>query len=147
MRINNIVRSVGPTVEIPQELIDQLESKVVPDKSKPSFGYHWRAKDLWKKGKLPSVTHDVSGRKLTMKNVTIDHYVPHSKGGKTEDGNLMLATKEFNQLRGNRPLSDFVTPQQVYKYLEQWVDVIVEGFNGNKYIKELLSSFSKNNNK
>lgn len=144
MRINVAVRNLGPTVDIPQEVIDQLEHDTPTTKSQPSFGYHWRAKDLWKKGKFPTVTHDVSGRKLTIKNVTIDHFIPHSKGGTTEDGNLMLATKEFNQLRGNRPLTDFVTPQQIFKYLEQWVDVVAEGFNGNKYIKALLSSLSKN---
>ena len=149
MRINKVityqVTSKNPNVDIglPQEIIDQLEGNDHhPPKPQPTFGYKWKAKALYKKGKLPTVKYDVSGRKLTSKNATIDHVVPHSKGGKTEDGNLMLATKEFNQLRGNKPLLEFITYEGLLKYVEQFIDVFVDGFNGNKYVKELLNTIN-----
>ena len=131
--------------DIPQEILDQLEGNDhhKPKPGEPTFGYKWKVKKLYQKGKLPTVQYDISGRKLTKKNVTIDHVNPHSKGGRTEDDNLMLATKEFNQLRGNAPIWDFVTYEGLLKYIEQFIDVFVDGFNGNKYIKSLLKTFEK----
>lgn len=103
-----------------------------------SFGYKWNVKSAFKKGKLPSVKVDASGRKLTADNATVDHIIPHSKGGKTTDNNLMIATKEFNNLRGDKPLTDFITAKGLARYLKQFADVIVDGFNGNEYIKAVL---------
>ena len=71
-----------------------------------SFGYNNQLKTLYKKGKLPTVQYDISGRKLTKKNVTLDHVIPKSKGGKSIQENYMLATAEFNHLRGNKPLKE-----------------------------------------
>lgn len=143
MKINCIQRRVEP-IEIPQELIDQLEGNNYSPQKQITFGYHWKVKDLYKKGKLPMVKYDAGGNRLSVKNVSIDHYVPFSKGGKTEDANLMLATKEFNQRRGDKPLEWFTTPANVYRYLEQFVGVVVDGFNGNKYVKSLLKTLERN---
>ena len=57
----------------------------------------------------------------------------------------MLATYEFNQLRGNKPLNDFMTKPNLVRYLSQFMDVFVDGFNGNKYIKGLLKTLDKAN--
>ena len=109
----------------------------------PTFGYKWHVKTKYLKGQLPTVKVDVSGRKLTPKNVSNDHIVPHSKGGKTVDENLMLATKEFNQLRGNKPLKDFITAKGLANYLSQFIDVKVGEFDGNKYIQAILKTLRK----
>ena len=108
-----------------------------------SFQYKWNVKSAFKKGKLPSVKVDASGRKLTVNNATVDHIIPHSKGGRTRDDNLMLATKEFNQLRGNKPLGDFITVKGFAKHLAQYIDVRVGDFDGNEYILNVLRKVAK----
>lgn len=110
-----------------------------------TFGYNNELKTLFKKGKLPSVKYDVTGRRLTKKNATLDHVIPRSKGGKSVTENFMLATAEFNQIRGNKPLKDFLTVEGFSRYINQFIDVVVDGFNGNKYIKGLLNTLDKAN--
>lgn len=110
-----------------------------------NFGYNNQLKTLFKKGKLPSVRYDVSGRELTKKNVTLDHVIPKSKGGRSIQENYMLATAEFNHLRGNDPLKNHMTNSNLVRYLNQFIDVVVDGFNGNKYIKGLLETLDRAN--
>ena len=107
------------------------------------FGYKNQLKTLFKKGKLPSVQFDLLGSRLTKKNVTLDHVIPHSKGGPSITSNFMLATADFNHLRGARPLSDFLFGNNLQKYIDQFVDVRVDGFSGNEYIKSLLGTLEK----
>ena len=109
------------------------------------FGYNNQLKTLFKKGKLPTVQYDISGRKLTKKNVTLDHIIPKSKGGKSIQENYMLATAEFNHMRGNTPLRDFMTNENLVKYLSQFIDIVVDNFCGNKYIKGVLGTLEKAN--
>lgn len=109
----------------------------------PTFGYKWRVKTMWLKGKLPKVKYDVSGRKLTKKNISNDHIVPHSKGGRTCDENLMLATKEFNQLRGDKSLNEFITAKGLAKYLSQFANTKVDDFDGDVYIKQIVNTIRK----
>lgn len=116
--------------------------KIQPTTS-PSFQYKWKVKSAFKKGLLPSVKVDVSGRKLTRDNATVDHIIPHSKGGRTADDNLMLASKEFNNLRGDRPLTDFITAKGLARYLEQFTDIKLQDFNGNEYINSVLKRIGK----
>lgn len=107
------------------------------------FGYKNQLKTLFKKGKLPSVQFDLLGCKLTKKNVTLDHVIPHSKGGPSVTNNFMLATADFNQERGIRPLSDFFIDGNLKRYLDQFIDVRVDSFVGNDYIKGLLETLEK----
>ena len=108
-----------------------------------SFGYSNQLKTLYKKGKLPTVQYDISGRKLTKKNATLDHVIPKSKGGKSVQENYMLATAEFNHLRGNKPIKDFMTNNGLVKYLSQFLGVFVDGFSGDKYVKGLLKTLEE----
>lgn len=48
----------------------------------------------------------------TMKDVTIDHYVPASKGGIDELENYRLAHKECNQMKGNMTPEEFANYQK-----------------------------------
>lgn len=110
-----------------------------------SFGYSNQLKTLFKKGKLPTVKYDISGRRLTKKNVTLDHVIPKSKGGTNTQDNYMLATEEFNHLRGNKPLDNFMTKRNLIRYLSQFMDIFVDGFDGNKYVKGLLKTLDRAN--
>lgn len=109
--------------------------------NQPTFeGYNWRVKKLFDQGKLPTVKHDISGRKLTKGNRTLDHVTPKSKGGKVTDENAMLATAEFNSLRGNRDIKDFITTENFAQWVKEWIDINVDGFNGAKYVKGIIKT-------
>ena len=103
-----------------------------------SFGYTHKLKTLYKKGKLPSVKYGFYGDELTPKSVTLEHLQCISKGGKTELDNLVLASANKNQERGNSPLFSMLNWKYAGQYLEQFRDVVVDGFNGNAYIQAVL---------
>ena len=116
------------------------------EKNPVSFGYSNILKSLYKKGKLPTVIYDAFGAKLSVDNVSLDHIIPKSEGGASKTANYMLATQYWNHLRGSRPLSGFLTQENLQRYLDQFVDVVVDGFNGNKYIKDVLKTLEKARN-
>ena len=103
-----------------------------------TFGYSNILKTLYKKGKLPSVKYGFYGDELTKKTVTLEHLKPRSKGGKTELKNLVLASANKNQERAARPLSEMLNWECVGKYLEQFRNVQIDDFNGNRYIQMIL---------
>lgn len=105
--------------------------------SSVSFGYSHKLKTLYKQGKLPSVVDGFYGGKLTVDTVTLEHLKPHSKGGRTSLENLVLATANNNHRRGNKPLQEFLNPEAMEKYLEQFKGVKVKNFDGNKYIEKI----------
>ena len=69
-----------------------------------TFGYSHKLKTLYKQGKLPTVKYGFYGGELTKDIVSLEHLQPHSKGGKTVLNNLVLATIENNNRRGNKSL-------------------------------------------
>lgn len=105
----------------------------------PSFGYSSPLKDLYRNGKLP-VKYGFYGDKLTKANVSLEHLLPYSKGGKTNLDNLVLSTKQNNFKRGNQPLSRFINFDNVERYLNQFVNVKIKNFNGNEYIQNILKT-------
>ena len=115
------------------------------EQPQPSFTYSNKIKTLFKKGLLPTVQVDAAGNELTKKNVTLDHVIPKSKGGKSCTGNYMLATRKFNWARGNDPLLKWTTPEGLIRYLNQFIGVKVKGFIGNEYIAEILKTLEKAN--
>lgn len=109
--------------------------------NQPSFGYHNIIKTLYKKGKL-SVNYGFYGDRLTKKNVTLEHLLPISQGGKTELSNLVLSSANKNQERGVRPLKEMLEWDKVGKYLEQFRDVKIKDFDGNDYIQKILNTIN-----
>lgn len=108
-----------------------------------NFGYSNIIKTLYKQGKLPSVKHGFYGDELTKANVSLEHLRPKSKRGKTELCNLVLATRNNNHRRGVRPLKEVINPEIVEQYLNQFKGVIVDDFNGNKYIEMIQRTLRK----
>lgn len=50
-----------------------------------SFGYRNRLKTEWLKGNIPELMHDFyDGSLLNADTVTLEHVLPHSKGGKND---------------------------------------------------------------
>lgn len=105
----------------------------------PTFGYSNQLKTLYRKGKLP-VKYGFYGDRLTQKNVSLEHLLPHSKGGKTELSNLVLATKENNNNRGTEPIKNYITPKNLTRYLKQFIGIKLKDFNGNEYIAQILKT-------
>lgn len=66
------------------------------------------ALDLWGLAKRQRLLCPVSGRKLSNRNISIDHIVPLSKGGTHDISNLRLTIKEINYARINMSDADFI---------------------------------------
>ena len=105
----------------------------------PTFQYNSPLKTLYRKGELP-VKYGFYGDILTQKNVSLEHLKPHSQGGKTELSNLVLASKQKNQARGNADIRNFANKETIIKYLSQFIDVKIKDFDGNKYINGIIKT-------
>lgn len=113
--------------------------RIEPIQTQPTFGYNHPLKSLYKSGQL-NLKYGFYGGKLTKKNVTLEHLKPHSKGGKTELNNLVLATRENNNARGNDYIGNYLSEQNVFRYLKQFINVKLQNFDGNKYIQMVLTT-------
>lgn len=107
---------------------------------RPSFGYSHALKTAWKKGQIPQVKKGFYGEKLTKKNVSLEHLKPISQGGKTQWQNLVLADNKINNARGDKPLSEFINYKAMGEYLEQFKNIKIKGFDGNRYIAMILET-------
>lgn len=106
----------------------------------PNFEYNSPLKTLWRKGQLKTVKYGFYGDKLTQKNVSLEHLKAHSKGGKTNLANLVLASKEKNNARGNDAIDDYLDIKNMIRYLKQFKDIKLKDFDGNKYIASILAT-------
>lgn len=97
-------------------------------------------KKEWLKGNLPTVQKGIYGGILTKDNISLEHVNCKCFGGKTKTFNLALATQEFNNLRGNKPLKYFLDKDVFIQYLEQFKNVDLPNFNGIEYIKGLIKT-------
>lgn len=114
-----------------------------------TFGYTTTISKLFKECKLPSVTKGFYGGNLeinpkSLQRASNEHLKPKSLGGVTELKNIVIATVENNNKRGNEPLSLFFKKEKADEYWEQFKDLIVEYkkgnktkiFDGNKYVEQ-----------
>lgn len=102
-----------------------------------SFGYNHPIKKAFDKGLLGKDFKGLYGVKLTKKNRTIEHIKPHSLGGGLNWGNVALADKIMNAIRGIKPIEEFVTFQMWKDYLKQFIGIKNQFIDGMKYIKEI----------
>ena len=103
---------------------------------KPSFKYYHPIKKLWQDKKL-KIVKGFYGGKITKKTFSFEHLKCHCYGGKTKLDNIVITTKENNNKRGNKPLKEFLDVKAMNEYLEQFRDVVVDWFDGNKYIQDI----------
>ena len=102
------------------------------------FGYKNILKTEWLRGNMPTVTKGIYGKVLTPRNVSLEHIVPHSKGGKTVLNNMLLADKWENSRRGTKPLMQVINYKQLYEYLDQFIPVRTQDFDGREYVEMIL---------
>ena len=121
-----------------------------------TFGYTTVLSKLFKEGQLPSVTKGFYGGELninpkSLQRASNEHLRPKSLGGSTELFNIVLATVENNNKRGNEPLSKYFNKQKADNYWQQFVDLIVEYkkgnkvkiFDGNRYVEDSKKTVQK----
>ena len=106
------------------------------------FGYSSRLKNEWRAGNLPTVVKDVYGDDLV--NPTLEHLIPKSKGGATGLKNFGLANEATNNLRGNKPLLEFTTKENLVNWFNQFIGVKTKKFDGEEYIKIATQYLKKN---
>lgn len=107
------------------------------------FKYKSVLKSEWLKGNMPTVQRGLYGGKLTSKNITLEHILPHSKGGKTELANLALAVDVNNFKRSSKPLSNCLTRDMFETYCKQFEDIKLPTFDGKKYIINLSKTVDR----
>ena len=107
-----------------------------------SFGYTNKLKTLYLRGKIKPKS-GIYGDRLTKKTVSLEHILPKSLGGKTEIENLALASMRMNNARGNKPLREFLTPEALAKYIDQFINIKIPEFDGVKYVSNLLKTINK----
>lgn len=127
----------------------------IKNNSAVSFGYKFRLKTLWLKGKLPWLQYGFYGDKLTRKNVSIEHLEPVSvfkkkMGTKAAEkastvwNNVVLASIQKNQERSNYPLGKYINEEARQKYLDQFRGKIIPGYGrGEKYIKAINETIER----
>jgi hypothetical protein len=108
----------------------------------PSFGYYHPIKKLWQNKQL-KIEKGFYGGKITKKSFSFEHLKCHCNGGTTTLDNLVITTKENNNKRGNKPLKDFIDFKAMEEYLNQFKDITVEWFDGNKYIQAIRHTIKK----
>ena len=106
-----------------------------------NFGYSCRLKSLFKKNKV-KVLYSFYGGKLDKSKVSIEHIIPHSKGGINSQKNYVLCNTDQNFARGNAPIETYLDWKAVGLYLDQFRGVKVAGFDGDQYIKDILNSLN-----
>ena len=108
-----------------------------------SFGYQHPLKTMWKRGQLPTVKLGIYGDELTRSNISLEHLLPKSRGGQTTTSNLALASQEKNFERSSYDIFLFTTQEKIQQYLDQFKNIVVIDFSGNKYIEEILKTLEK----
>nr|DAD80514.1 MAG TPA: hypothetical protein [Siphoviridae sp. ctYh54] len=108
-----------------------------------SFGYSSPLKTLYKEHKLPTVKYGFYGDTLSIKNVSLEHLKAKSKGGVSCLSNYVLASSRQNHARGNDDIREHFNPFTAKRYLQQFIDVKLPRFDGNKYIGMILNTLQK----
>lgn len=79
------------------------------------------------------------GADITLADMTIDHYIPSSKGGYTRDTNLYPLCKECNHNKGN----DIFEPDKVYRNLpDNYIYFLDKEYT--EWLQNTISKIKKN---
>lgn len=105
-------------------------------------GYDCELKRLYKKG-LIKIKYSFYGGKLNPKKASIEHIIPRSKGGRSWQSNYVLCNSSQNSNRGNSPLLHYIDWEAVGLYLKQFEGVKVKHFDGDRYIKDIVSAIDE----
>lgn len=91
---DDVVRTAHSEVRVPRVLIATAYKKVPVKRKK---------KNLRNLAEAYDNTCALTGRKLSRADMSEEHVVPRSKGGRDDWGNVVLAHRDVNSRRGNLP--------------------------------------------
>lgn len=83
-----------------------------------SISFQSRIKRLYKAGKI-KLDYDIYNFPLSPEKVSDEHIICRCRGGSSDESNIALADVHINNLRGSRPIEEFVTMKMVNKYVER----------------------------
>jgi 5-methylcytosine-specific restriction endonuclease McrA len=63
--------------------------------------------ELWCLAKKQKLICPLTGEKLTIKNISVDHKIPISKGGTNNISNLQLITRRANTIKNSMNMNEF----------------------------------------
>lgn len=81
----------------------KLASRLLAEK-----GWNVNPIELWKLAKRQQLICPISGRRLTSQNISVDHIIALTVGGKNELSNIQLTTKEVNVAKHILATNDFI---------------------------------------
>lgn len=105
----------------------------------PSFQYHSKLMDAYKSGRL-KLKKGAYGGKLTPKNASHEHIIPHSKGGADNMTNYIITTKELNHRRDVRPFKEVVEVEPLLEYFDAILNSKCDDFDRIRYIKDIIKT-------
>ena len=108
-----------------------------------TFGRKSVLTKLFNQGSLPGVTKDIYGSAI--KEATVDHIIPKSKGGKSNLANYAIANAKNNMNRSSDDILKYTTVDNIKAYYQQFKDLVLPNFNGNEYIEQGRKTFKKLN--
>ena len=108
----------------------------------PTFQYHSKLMDAYKNGNL-KLKKGAYGGKLTPKNASHEHIIPHCKGGADNMTNYIITTKELNHKRDIRPFKEVVEVEPLLEYFDAILNSKCDDFDRIKYIKDIIKTMLK----
>lgn len=104
-----------------------------------------KIKRLYKQGKI-KLDRDIYDFPITPETVSDEHIICKCFGGSSNESNIALAHKQMNNLRGCKPIEQFVTIKMVNKYIERLLTNNphnIDGYDLVKYCSGILRTFRK----
>ena len=92
---------------------------------------------------MPTVKYGFYGDPLTPQNVTREHLEPATLAGTRRFGNIVSASKQKNNARGNKDIGLFANWDNAKRYLAQFKDVNLPELRGSRYIKAVIKTLKK----
>lgn len=90
-------------------------------------------KTAYKEGTLP-LQKGFLGGDLTPENVSLDHMLAKSKGGKSKLSNYVLTTTKNNNLKADRDIFEFATKENTEQYFKAFEGVQLGKHTGEQYL-------------
>lgn len=89
------------------------------------------------------IKRDITGAEIDNSNVTLDHTVPKSKGGKSNIYNYSLMSRDANIKRGNKSLRGMIDLRCLLDYIIVMLDVKTMNVDGVDYLRRWLRNLRK----
>ena len=100
-------------------------------------GIKWEVKRYFRNGELPTVRYDYYGNRIHPGDpISAEHIILYCKGGKSKQGNLVLALEQANNARGKQDITEVNTVANARRYYNQFVGIKKPRFDGDEYIRE-----------